>query len=163
VKEIFEAYASYNVWANQRLLEVIGSLSAEQQTAIVPGSFPSLVATLKHMWQAEFIWYQRVKLVENVQALPEEELPFLVVADGLLKQSKNWEEWVYKAHEKMLQHVFHYQNSKREQFKQPVHEMLLHLFNHATYHRGQLISILHQLGISKLPATDFIEYARRKK
>jgi uncharacterized damage-inducible protein DinB len=63
----------------------------------------------------------------------------------------------------VLEHVFHYQNTKKEQFKQPIYQMLLHMFNHGTYHRGQLVTMLRQLGIQKLPSTDFIEWSRRKK
>jgi uncharacterized damage-inducible protein DinB len=40
--------------------------------------------------------------------------------------------------------------------------MLLHLFNHNTYHRGQLVTMLRQLGMDKIPATDFIVWSRKK-
>ncbi|MDQ6763781.1 MAG: hypothetical protein M3015_14295, partial [Bacteroidota bacterium] len=52
------------------------------------------------------------------------------------------------------------QNSKKEFFKQPVYEMLVQVFNHQTFHRGQLITMMRQNGIDKLPATDFIVYSR---
>ncbi|MGB3005447.1 MAG: DinB family protein [Chitinophagaceae bacterium] len=39
----------------------------------------------------------------------------------------------------------------------------MHVFNHAAYHRGQLINMLRQLGVKKLPATDFIIWSRNKK
>ncbi|MGZ3844574.1 MAG: DinB family protein, partial [Flavisolibacter sp.] len=60
------------------------------------------------------------------------------------------------------QHVFQYQNTKKEQFKQPIYQMLLHAFNHGTYHRGQLVNMLRQLGVDKIPGTDFIAWSRRK-
>ena len=40
--------------------------------------------------------------------------------------------------------------------------MLLHLFNHQTFHRGQLVTMLRQNGIEKIPATDFIVFSRTK-
>jgi uncharacterized damage-inducible protein DinB len=40
--------------------------------------------------------------------------------------------------------------------------MLLHVFNHGTYHRGQLVTMLRQLGIENIPATDFIVWSREK-
>ena len=64
------------------------------------------------------------------------------------------------ASEANIVHVFAYQNSKRELFKQPVYEVLLQLFNHQTYHRGQLTNMLRQLGIDKIAATDFIVFSR---
>ncbi|MBD0288544.1 MAG: DNA polymerase, partial [Flavisolibacter sp.] len=43
------------------------------------------------------------------------------------------------------------------------YQMLLHLFNHGTYHRGQLVNMLRQLEVSPIPQTDFIVWSRRKK
>ena len=86
-----------------------------------------------------------------------------VIAAGCIKQSAELYEWVSKASDAALDHVFFYHNSKKEQFKQPVYQVLLHLFNHQTYHRGQLVTMFHQLGITNIPATDFIKYCRMKK
>ena len=39
---------------------------------------------------------------------------------------------------------------------------ILHAINHNTYHRGQIVTMLRQLGVEKIPATDFIVWSRRK-
>jgi uncharacterized damage-inducible protein DinB len=49
------------------------------------------------------------------------------------------------------------------QYKQPIWQMLLHVFNHATYHRGQVVNMLRQLGVDKIPSTDFSTWAVGKK
>ena len=85
------------------------------------------------------------------------------LSNGLLSQSKQYEDWVNNASELSLEHVFQYQNSKRESFKQPVYQVLLHVFNHSTYHRGQLVTMLRNLGVEKIPQTDFIVWSRMKK
>jgi uncharacterized damage-inducible protein DinB len=71
-------------------------------------------------------------------------------------------EWVQQASTPQLEHVFAYQNTKRESFKQPTWQMLTHLFNHGTFHRGQIVTMLRQLGEEKIPVTDYIEFSRRK-
>src|SRR6185369_13236864 len=78
----------------------------------------------------------------------------------LLQLSQQWEEWIRNANVANITHVFAYQNSKKEQFKQPVYEMLLHLFNHQSFHRGQVVTMLRQLGIEKISPTDFIVFSR---
>jgi uncharacterized damage-inducible protein DinB len=163
MKEILVRFSSFNVWANQLLLNAILQLPEEKQTVITPSSFPSLYKTVLHMWDAESIWWQRMKLQERV-VIPSENFAgdMQELSSQLLRQNRQWNEWVVSAHEHMLDHVFQYQNSKREQFKQPIYEMLLHVFNHGTYHRGQLITMMRQLGVEKLPQTDFIAWARRK-
>ena len=80
----------------------------------------------------------------------------------LLDQNKQWKEWIAAASEPMLRHEFKYHNSKRESFKQPIYQMLLHVFHHGSYHRGQLVNMLRQLGVEKIPATDFIVWSRKK-
>jgi uncharacterized damage-inducible protein DinB len=162
MKEILLQYAAYNIWANQQLVAVISSLPLEKQTATLPSSFNSLHLTVLHLLDAESIWWQRLKLQERIdrpsntfQGNTQEAL------QTLLQQNNQWHQWLQNATERMLQHVFHYQNSKREHFKQPVYQMLLHIFNHGTYHRGQIINMLRQLGVDKLPATDFIVWSRK--
>jgi uncharacterized damage-inducible protein DinB len=67
------------------------------------------------------------------------------------------------AKEVNLTHVFAYRNSKKEQFKEPVYQVLMHVFNHATYHRGQMVTMMRQLDVKTIPATDFIVFSRNKK
>jgi len=163
MKELLQQFSAYNVWANRLLLEAINNLPAEKQTQTVQSSFNSLQKTVVHMWDAESIWWQRLKLSERIlRASDSFNGTFSEAAANLLQQNKQWNEWVMNAQEHMLQHSFIYQNSKREQFKQPVYQMLLHLFNHNTYHRGQLVIMLRQVGVENIPATDFIVWSRKK-
>ena len=163
MKELLKQFASYNIWANQKLSDLILSLPEEQQTRAVASSFKSLQDTILHMWNAESMWWQRMKLQERVVG-PMENFKGTTrdAVTGLLQQSRQWEEWVSNASDLALDHVFQYQNSKKEQFKQPIYQMLMHVFNHGTYHRGQLVNILRQLGIEKLPSTDFILWCRKR-
>lgn len=163
MKEILKQLAAYSYWANQRLLDVIVVLPGEKQKQEIPSSFNSLYSTVLHMWNAESIWWQRMKLQERIIA-PIEIFKggMKDLANELLQQNKQWQEWVNNASDAMLDHVFQYQNSKKEQFKQPTYQMLIHVFNHGTYHRGQLVNMLRQLGIEKIPPTDFIIWSRKK-
>jgi uncharacterized damage-inducible protein DinB len=83
--------------------------------------------------------------------------------NGMLHQSMEWEQFVMEQlNEEILQSNLHYQNSRGEQFAQPVYEVVMHVFNHSTYHRGQLVTMMRQLGENNLPQTDFIHFTRRK-
>jgi uncharacterized damage-inducible protein DinB len=83
--------------------------------------------------------------------------------NGLLQQDQQWLDWVNNASEAAIDHVFQYYNSKKESFKQPVFQVIMHVLNHSTYHRGQIVNMLRQLGIEKIPQTDMIVWARMKK
>jgi uncharacterized damage-inducible protein DinB len=163
MKEIFIQYAAYNLWANNQLLNVIEALPEEQQKANVKSSFSSLYETVLHLLDADTIWWQRLRLQEKI-VRPSDGFDggFADVSKLLQQQNKQWLEWVQNTNELGLQHEFIYLNSKKERFKQPVYQVLLHLFNHGTYHRGQLVTMLGQLGVEKIPPTDFILWTRKK-
>lgn len=164
MKELLKQYAAFNTWANRKLMDVILALPAEKQVAEITSSFPGLYKTVLHMLDAESIWWQRLKLLEKLQ-VPSQEFRGSMeeLAGELISQSKRWEEWVSNASDLSLEHVFQYKTFSREQFKQPTWQMIMHVINHSTYHRGQLITILRQLGVEKLPPTDFILWSRNTR
>ena len=162
MKEMLTQYATYNIWANNELLKLILNLNQEQQQQEIASSFSSLYKTILHLWDAKSIWWQRLKLQEHIVNQSLNNVSIQEATKAIEQLDVQWADWISKANENQLQHVFAYQNSKREQFKQPVWQMLLHLFNHSTYHRGQLVTMLRQLGIEKIPPTDFIYWCRKK-
>ena len=162
MKELLVQYATYNLWANQQLINTINNLPEDVADTTITSSFSSIKKTLQHLNVVEFIWWQRLKLVESILPLEEKNQTTKEIGKELLSYSLQWKEWVEKSTVAAFEHEFVYRNSKKEQFKQPVYQMLIHLFNHQTYHRGQLVTMLRQVGIDKIPATDFIEWSRKK-
>jgi uncharacterized damage-inducible protein DinB len=163
MKELLRQFASYNYWANQKLCEIILALPAEQLTREIPSSFSSIHKTLLHMWDAESIWWQRMKLQEsiippstNFSGTTQE------VVSALQQLDRQWEEWISNATPMALDHVFSYYNLKKEHFKQPTYQVVMHVMNHNMYHRGQLVNMLRQLGVQKIPQTDYIVWSRKK-
>jgi uncharacterized damage-inducible protein DinB len=163
LKQILWQYAAYNFWANTKLMDVIVKLSDEQLHTEINSSYKTIFLTVLHLWDAESIWWQRIKLAEN-PSWPGTNFVGTItdLNKNLLQQSLLWKEWVHNATEATLGHEFIYLNSKKEQFKQPVSDILQHMFNHQSFHRGQLITMLRQVGITKLPSTDLIVFTRKK-
>ena len=164
MKDLLRQMAVYNYWANQKLTGFVTGLPEEETVSTVASSFNSLQQTILHIWDAESGWWQRHRLQERI-LLPSRTFSGNTGAaiQGLLEQSRQWEEWVKSAAVISLDHVIQFYTSKREPVKLKTSQLLLHLFNHSTYHRGQVITILHQLGHTKLPSTDFFEWTKLKK
>ena len=162
MKELLQQYTTYNIWATKQMVDRINKLSDEAINREIVSSFPSLYKTMQHMWLAEEVWWQRLKLTENI-VLESDKFTgnFKELTDALAKQSQQWKVWVDNATENQLTHVFAFVRNK-EQIKMPVYQMLQHVFNHATYHRGQLVTMLNQLGADKIPSTDFSTFSRGK-
>ncbi len=163
MKELLQQYAAYNVWANTILPEHISKLPEEKIMREIASSFPSLYKTTVHLWFAEDIWWQRFKLVENIVVAANSFTGnFNELSINLCKQSLQWAAWVDAANDNQLNEVLTYMRNK-ELCKIKIYDMLLHLFNHATFHRGQLVTLLRQLGEDKIPATDFVAWHRLQK
>ncbi len=161
MKQLFTSYTSYNLWANQLLVNIILGLSEEDQHKEITSSFSSIHKTLEHLWNVESIWYQRFQKVE--QPVPPSTLSTVntqQVIDGLLFEGNRWNDYIASLQEERLNETLHYKNLKGQPFATPVWQLLQHIFNHGTYHRGQLVTMLRQLGVSDLPSTDYVTYAR---
>ena len=163
MKSLLQQYAAYNLWANQKMFDCINNLSDDQINREIASSFSSIYKTVLHMWLAEDAWWQRIKLAEHIVIAAENfKGTFSEMQQKYIGQSTLWTQWAADVSEVQVAHVFAYRNSKKEQFKQPVYEVMLHVFNHGTYHRGQLVTLLRQLGVVKIPQTDFIVFCRKK-
>lgn len=164
MKDMIRQLAAYNYWANRQLTAVINQLPEEQTETVLASSFPGLKQTLLHIWNAESVWWQRLRLVEQPR-FPGDGFTGTCneLISGLLLQSKQWEDWSNIVSEAGLGHVIQFYTRKQEPGKIQTSQLAVHVFNHSTYHRGQLVTMLHQLGHKKIPATDFIVWGKIKK
>jgi uncharacterized damage-inducible protein DinB len=162
MKEILLQFARYHAWANKRMIEAMLNLDDETLDQEVASSFNSLRATVYHLWSAEFVWLQRLQLTE--QPVWVEQVfkgTFQEACQEWQRASETLVQFIEKQYDdKGMEHVFQYYNSQKKSFKNKVGETLLHVFNHGTYHRGQLVTMLRQVGVAKIPNTDFIAFIR---
>lgn len=163
MKELLEGYASYNLWANERLLNYSLKLEDQLWDKEIHSSFKSITETFFHIWRAEFVWWQRIKLAEKIEYPQPDEMQLPEVGFNLLTQSAKWKEWVVRSSEASLLHQFAYYNGKKEFFKSEVWKVIMHFCNHGSYHRGQMVSIFHQLDQKNIPPTDFILFMKEKQ
>ena len=161
LQEIQELFA-YQRWANRRLLTAASALSAEQLTRDLGSSFPSVLATLAHMLSAEWIWLERWN-GRSPGGAPESW--DLSTFEGLMRQWEEvegrQEEFLQALGEEDLQRVLDYRTLKGDPFSTPMWQLLRHVVNHGTYHRGQLVTMLRQLG-SSAPGTDLVIFYRER-
>ena len=164
MKDLLLQYAMYNIWANQRLLNVLGGLTEEQLDRDLGSSFPTLRRTVYHIWDVESIWYQRLQLAAP-EIRPAEGFtgtwPEFVQA--FQRQSVMLKDFIATASDARLAHTIEYHHPVRGICKSAVQHALLTVFSHSGFHRGQLVTMLRQVGATKIPATDFIEFTRSKK
>ena len=157
LESIRELYG-YNRWANARSLEAAAAVSTEDFTREVGGSFASLRGTLAHMYGAEWIWLQRWKGISPRQ------LPFSLEFPDVASIRSRWQAvenerqvFLDALDPARLAEVLSHVNLQGQTFAYPLRRMLQHVVNHGTYHRGQITTLLRQLGAAPL-ATDLLLY-----
>ena len=146
----------YNYWARDRQLQACASLSVEQFLRPVGGSFPSLRDTFAHMVAAEWIWLQRWKGVSPKSLIPIHDFPTLaVVVERWGAVERDIREYVAGLDDAALARPLTYINTQGEKWTYPLWQMVVHLLNHQSYHRGQVTTLLRMLGV-KPPQVDFL-------
>ena len=148
----------YNAWANARSLGAVGRLTAEEFTRESGGSFRSMRDTLVHMLWAEWLWLRRWLGESPRVTFDPAEFPDLgAVRARWAEVERGQAEFVAGLTDESLQRTLTYVNTRGEEWSYTLAEMMLHTANHATYHRGQVTTLLRQLG--REPAmTDFLYY-----
>lgn len=164
MKSILKQYASSNRWANQQIINTALRLPEEVLMQERTGSFKSIHHTLLHIWDAESGWWQRLQLEEKM-ILPSTHFKggTKEIAEAIHRQDEWYEQWIANATAARIDHVMQFYNSKREPVKLQVSQLLLHVFNHSTYHRGQLTMQLRDAGLTNLPQTDFFYWLNKIK
>ena len=147
----------YSGWASRKLLDAARNLNPEDLTRNVGISHQSILGTLCHAHFADRIWYARV-VDPQEPLIKEADLPTLEREWSDL-QGK-WEAWAERASDADLARVVAYKSlDGKLSSESVVAEVVLHVVNHATLHRGQAVGMIRQLGIAP-PVTDLMMYYR---
>lgn len=159
MKETVGLMVAYNVWANKRIAEILKPLDAELLDKPVISSFPSIRKTVYHLWDAEFIWLKRLE-GESLDYWPSKQLDNDTSIESFVSVSENILELARENNDDWLNVVCNYSNMKGHKFSTPRFQVLLHVMNHSTFHRGQLVTMLRNVGVDELQPTDLIAYLR---
>lgn len=152
----FQTLYNYNRWANARVLEAAAKLNPEQYTRDLSNSFHSIHDTLTHILGAEWIWLRRW-LGESPKALlnPADFPDLAALRAKWLDVEREQMAFVNGLTDAQLNASVSYLNTKGQTWTYPLWQMLQHLVNHSSYHRGQVTTMLRQLGAEPV-STDFL-------
>ncbi len=173
---------AYNRWANERMFSALEKLSQAQFTATVASSFPSIRETVFHILGAEWIWLQRWKGLSPrattsdanvttrtlshltpVNVAHAEELTTVAAlrsfADALERERQ---EFLSTLTDDSLQAPLQFSDMAGNTYSEPLVQLLQHLVNHGTYHRGQVTTLLRHGG-SETISLDMLFFFRERQ
>jgi uncharacterized damage-inducible protein DinB len=161
VEELRELYA-FNRWANEALLRAASRLTAEQLGRDLGSSFPSVLATLVHIAQADWVWLRRWHGESPTAPPPWDTSTLDAVRQHWARVQDEREAFLSGLSDADVDRVIAYRNLAGEQLANPLWQLLRHVVNHATYHRGQVTTLLRQLGAETV-ATDLVRWYRLER
>ncbi len=153
----------YHYWARDRVLDAVEPLSAEQFTKDLGSSFQSVRDTLAHTYFAEWAWYSRWMGNPPTAALPADMFPNV----GTLRRAWTEQEGKVRAFvgglgDDGVNWVIEYKLLNGQPGKAVMWQMIQHMVNHASYHRGQVTTMLRQLGAAPAKSMDLIAFYRER-
>jgi len=158
----FRLLYDYNSWANHRMLEACAALSEEQFTRDLGSSFRSVRDTLAHISGAEWLWLERWHGRSHNAIPPASDFSNL---DSLRRRwseiERDLRDYIESLSPEDFQRVVSHKTTQGVPQSAPLWQMLQHLVNHGTYHRGQVATMMRQLGAKPI-SMDLILYYRER-
>lgn len=155
---------NYNYWARDRQLEACSKVGPEQFLRPMGSSFGSLRDTLAHLVAAEWAWQERFsgRSPRSVPAWVEELRTLGAIRERWSQVELDVRGYLAGLDSEALDRPLAYTNLQGEKWSYPLWQALFHVVNHQTYHRGQVTTLLRQLGAPAAPI-DFLVYFDLRK
>lgn len=157
----FRLLYDFNAWANRHTLDSCAGLAPDQFLRGLGSSFGSVRDTLAHIYGAEWIWHERFRDRVPAGGLPSAaDFPdFDSIRTRLTEMDATLVDYVAALKPEDLHRVIEFKTMTSGVVTAPLAHFLQHLSNHGTYHRGQIATMLRQLG-TKATGTDLLRFYR---
>jgi uncharacterized damage-inducible protein DinB len=151
----------YSRWASERSIQAARALNDEELSRDLGNSQGGILATLVHIYQADRIWLSRLKGSPRLTlGDPDESWTIHKLADAWARTAEEFHQWLSVAGN--LEANLRYRNLAGVEHELPIWQVVLHVVNHASYHRGQITTMLRQLGYTPIATDLHVFYFSRR-
>ena len=152
----------YNRWAAWRTLTVASTLANDEFLRPMGNSFSSVRDTLAHILGAEWIWLERWQGRSPKALLDPATFPTVQSLESRWATvERDQMQFIEALTPQRLSEQLRYINQEGQGYSYPLWQQLVHVVNHSSYHRGQVTTLLRQLGAEAV-STDFLVYFDEK-
>jgi uncharacterized damage-inducible protein DinB len=138
---------AYTRWANARVIGVSADLVSLELHQEIASSFSSIFKTLEHMFFAEWVWLKRLNGISPARRFDGHEFRNLAeLCQWWEINDLEWQAFVEAMADADAAREITYRNLQGEEFTVSQENIMHHVANHATYHRGQIVTMLRRLG-----------------
>jgi len=151
----------YHYWARDRLLDALDPLTPEQFTRDMGSSFRSIRDTAAHIYAAEWAWHSRWLGQSPAALLPADMFPDVATLRRAWSDLEaRMRQLFSNRDEDGINQVIEYRLMSGHTGASVLWQTAQHVVNHATYHRGQVVTMLRQLGVPPPKPMDLIAFYR---
>ena len=151
---VLKQHIAYTRWATDRLMRTVEQISAEHLTHDFQTADRTILNTLVHTFGADRVWLKRVRGEPITAFLTDEDRQLATLQRDWPGVIDGWRALVDEP-----ERVIHYQDMKGNPYTSRLWEIVLHVVNHGTHHRGQVSGFLRALGHAP-PQLDLIRFYR---
>jgi uncharacterized damage-inducible protein DinB len=157
--EALRTHIDYTAWASERVVKAAGELTEEELTRDFGTADGSVLGTLVHTFAADRIWLWRLAGGSQPGFINDADRHLSVLQTDWPALHQRWREWATRVTDESVREPWSYSDMKGRPWTQPIWQLVLHMVNHGTHHRGQVSGFLRSMGHTP-PATDLVLYYR---
>lgn len=146
---VLVSHLEFMKWADEIVLGSLLKAPADKTSADLGNSFRSMLDTLNHVYAGELVWLQRVQGQGNARLADFPSQPDTsALARAWPEVHRTWLEWAGSRSADDWNKLCVHRNSAGVESSLPYWQIVLHVVNHGSYHRGQVATMLRQSGIA---------------
>jgi uncharacterized damage-inducible protein DinB len=157
------AHMRYSAWASRRIVDALAILNDVELARDFQTADKTVIATLAHIYAADRIWLARVQGQRPEKFIdPDVDCRMETLRDDWPALFDRWDAVLGAQSDQSVEHLISYHNLKGEALETPLWQIVLHVVNHGTHHRGQVSGFLRAMGHVP-PVMDLNIYYREQK
>lgn len=160
-KGFLESFLAYNIWANERIANAVLQTGESAADLEQKSSFNTIKKTLQHIYNAERTWLMRLKNEPDDGHTGKTPENLAELCSRMKENSAGFKAYIQFLSEASLQNKITYKNTKGITYTNSIYEIVLHVVNHASYHRGQLVTMMRFAGHTAFEPMDYIAFVRK--
>lgn len=152
----------YDTWATSRTLEAVSSVPKDRYLEDLKSSHGGIHTTLVHILSSDIVWLTRWTGGPAAAHIGKSEIPDLASLKSRWKGYQGGiERFLRTLDDARLKEPFSYSDMRGNPQSEPLYQQMQHLVNHASYHRGQIVTMMRQVGATPV-GTDLITFYRSR-
>jgi uncharacterized damage-inducible protein DinB len=152
---------AYTAWASRRLVDAAAQLPTEQLTRDFGTADKSVLGTLMHVFAGDRVWFRRVEGSVPEKFISDADYQLSVLQNDWPPLHEKWQQWCAGLTDEAAAADLHYRDMRGNEWRQPIWQVVAHVVNHGTHHRGQAAGFLRSMGVAPPPIDMTVFYRTR--